>query len=50
MTTARTERPAPDHVPGRALLEGRTNVMVFPASDHSSYLTGEVVPVSGRHP
>jgi enoyl-[acyl-carrier-protein] reductase (NADH) len=26
------------------------NVMVFPASDYASYLTGEVVSVSSQHP
>jgi 3-oxoacyl-[acyl-carrier protein] reductase len=26
------------------------NVMVFLASDYSSYMTGEVVPVSNQHP
>ncbi|MEZ5136292.1 MAG: SDR family oxidoreductase [Acidimicrobiales bacterium] len=27
-----------------------TNVMVFLASDYSSYMTGEIVSVSSQHP
>ena len=29
---------------------GGANAMVLPASDYASYLTGEVISVSGQHP
>ena len=36
---------------GRAARPGEVaNVIVFLASDYASYLTGEVISVSGQHP